>query len=229
MKNKLASIVSGILKGRFSLLLFSTALMFFVVPLLPASQGLLDKTIQIFSWVVLFSCLRAITERRGFFIFMVVLSVVNIAIGIPEVFSENGAALFRTAGMLVRLLYYFLIFLSIMKYVLNKSPVCGDKICGALSAYILMGIIWAVIYGLFETLHPGSFSGPGVNAGAGMWALYYSFTTLTTLGYGDITPALPAAQSYAIMEAACGQMFLTVLIARLVALQLLHSRTETEG
>ena len=222
MKNKRSSIVSGILKGRFSLLLFSMALMFFVVPLMP-SQGLVDTTIQLFSWVVLFSYLRAITERRGFFIFMVVLSVVNIAIGIPEVFSENGGALFRTAGLLVRLLYFFLIFLSIMKYVLNKDPVCSDKICGAISAYILMGIIWTVIYGLFEHLHPGSFSGSGVNAGGGMWALYFSFTTLTTLGYGDITPVLPAAQSYAIMEAACGQIFLTVLVARLVALQIIHN------
>ena len=89
-----------------------------------------------------------------------------------------------------------------------------------------MEIIWAVIYGLFEHLHPGSFSGSGMNAGGGMWTLYYSFTTLTTLGYGDITPVLPAAQSYALMEAACGQMFLTVLIARLVALQIIHSQKE---
>jgi len=229
MKNKRSNIVSGILKGRFSLLLFSMALMFFVAPLLSASQGLLDKTIQIFSWIVLFSCLRAITERREFFILMVGLSLLNMAIGIPEMFSENGAAVFRTAGFLVRLLYFSLVFLSVMKYVLNKSPVCGDKICGAISAYILMGIIWAVVYGLFEHLHPGSFSGPGVSDGGGMWALYYSFTTLTTLGYGDITPVLSAAQSYAFMEAACGQIFLTVLIARLVALQINHSTTRTES
>jgi len=224
-------IIEGILKGRFSLLLFSIALMFFVLPLIPAEQGLLDKGIGVFGLVVLLSCLRAITENHKFFIVMVVLSLVNIAIGSTEIFSETDTDAFKTMVLGFRLIYYLLIFGSIIGYVLARGPVTGDKISGAISAYILMGIVWSVVYSLFFHLQPESFSLPQhlqTDNITGLWSIYFSFTTLTTLGYGDITPQLPAVQSYAVMEAACGQIFLTVLVARLVALQIIHSQSISE-
>lgn len=219
-------ILKGILKGRFSVLLFSIALMFFVLPLIPAEQGLLDRGIGIFGLVVLLSCLRAITENRKFFIFMVVLSLINVAIGSTEILSQTETDTFKTWVLAFRLIYYLLVFGSIMRYVLDRGPVTGDKIAGAISAYILLGIVWSVVYALFLHLQPASFSLPEhlqTDSISGIWSVYFSFTTLTTLGYGDITPQLPAAQSYAVMEAASGQIFLTVLVARLVALQIIHS------
>jgi hypothetical protein len=62
-----------------------------------------------------------------------------------------------------------------------------------------------------------------------IWAFYFSYTTLTTLGYGDITPQTSAVKSYAVMEAACGQIFLAVIVARLVALQIIHSGGKRKG
>jgi len=219
-------IISGILKGRFSLLLLSFVLMFLVIPLIPADQGYLEKSIAIFGLVVLLSCLQAITENRNFFIFMVVLSLINVGIGSTEIFSETDTASFKTLVLGFRLVYYLLIFGSIMSYVLDRSPVTGDKIAGSISAYVLMGVIWSAVYSLFYHLHPESFIIPEhlqSDSAIGLWSIYFSFTTLTTLGYGDITPQFPAVQSYAVMEAACGQIFLTVLVARLVALQIIHS------
>ena len=219
-------IISSIIKGRFSLLLFSFLLMFLVLPLVPADRGLLDKSISVFGLVVLLSCLRAITNNRSFFIFMVVLSLINVGIGGTEIFSETDTAGFKTLVLAFRLLYYLLIFGSIMGYVLDRSPVTGDKIAGSISAYILMGIIWAAVYSLFFHLQPESFAIAEwlqSDSVVGLWSIYFSFTTLTTLGYGDITPLTHAAQSYAVMEAACGQIFLTVLVARLVALQIIHN------
>ena len=149
-----------------------------------------------------------------------------MGIGSTEIFSKTDTDTFKTLVIVFRLLYYLLIFGSIMSYVLDRSPVTGNKIAGSISAYVLMGIIWAAIYSLFFHLQPGSFTLPehlqseGV---MGLWSFYFSFTTLTTLGYGDITPQFHAVQSYAVMEAACGQIFLTVLVARLVALQIIHS------
>lgn len=227
--NKKLPIIEGIVKGRFSLLLFSFALMFLGLPLIPAEQGFLDKGIGLFGLVVLLSCLRAITENRKFFIFMVVLSLINVGIGSTEIFSETDTDAFKTLVIGFRLLYYLLIFGSIMSYVLDRGPVTGNKIAGSISAYILMGIIWAAVYSLFFHIQPDSFIIPehlqseGV---IGLWTIYFSFTTLTTLGYGDITPQLPAVQSYAVMEAACGQIFLTVLVARLVALHIIHSNKD---
>ncbi len=222
------SILKEILKGRFSLLLFSIVFMFLVLPLVPVEQVFLDQSVGIFGLIILLSCLRVITKNRGFFIFMVVLSLVNLVIGSTELLSQTNSDSFKTWGLAFRLIYYLLVFISIMSHVLDQSPVTSDKIAGSISAYILLGIVWSVVYTLFQHLQPGSFVIPEhlqTDSTTGIWAVYFSFTTLTTLGYGDITPHLPAAQTYAIMEAACGQIFLTVLVARLVALQIIHSRT----
>lgn len=219
-------ILEGIVKGRFSMLLFSIALMFLVLPLVPAEQGVLDSSIGVFGLVVLLSCLRAITANRKFFIFMVVLSLINVAVGSTELISNSETDTFKTVVLGFRLIYYLLVFGSIMGYVLDSTPVTADKIAGSISAYILLGIVWSVVYSLFLHLQPDSFALPEylqTDNIMGIWAIYFSFTTLTTLGYGDITPQLPAVQSYAVMEAACGQIFLTVLVARLVALQIVHS------
>lgn len=219
-------IIEGILKGRFSILLFSIVLMFLVLPLVPAEQGLLDRSIEIFGLVVLLSCLRAITANRRFFMFMLLLSLLNVVIGSTDILSEGSSHWFLTMELGFRLIYYLLVFGSIMGYVLDSGPVTGDKIAGSISAYILMGIVWSVVYSLFLHLHPESFALPDhlqSDSVMGIWSIYFSFTTLTTLGYGDITPQLPAVQSYAVMEAAFGQIFLTVLVARLVALQIVHS------
>ena len=224
-------ILEGILRGRFSILLFSIVLMFLVLPLVPAEQGFLDKSIGLFGLVVLLSCLRAITENRKFFIFMVALSLINVAIVGTDIFSDWDPPGLVMVELAFRLVYYLLVFGSIMGYVLDRGPVTGDKISGAISAYILMGLAWAAVYSLFLHLQPESFLlpehlKPGTDGVFAMWPIYFSFTTLTTLGYGDITPQLPAVQSYAVVEAACGQIFLTVLVARLVALHIIHSNKD---
>ena len=87
--SKTHPIIEGIVKGRFSMLLFSIVLMFLVLPLIPAEQGLLDKGIGIFGLVVLLSCLRAITENRKFCIFMVLLSLINVVLGSTEILSQT--------------------------------------------------------------------------------------------------------------------------------------------
>jgi voltage-gated potassium channel Kch len=114
-----------------------------------------------------------------------------------------------------------------MRYVLDNSPVTGDKLCGAVSAYMVMGIAWTFIYALFFHFDPQCFRVPGEWVTPGInstWTFYFSFTTLTTLGYGDVVPRSPEVQSYAIMEAAAGQLFLAVIIARLIALHIIHER-----
>jgi len=218
-------ILEGILKGRFSLLLFSFVLMFLVLPLVPAEQGILDKSISGFGLVVLLSCLRAIMENRRFFVFMVALSLINVVMGSTEILSQTDTDEFKILMLGFRLVYYLLIFGSIMGYVLDRSPVTGDKIAGSISAYVLMGIIWAVIYSLFLLLQPGSFIIPErLQSGSvegGLWSVYFSFTTLTTLGYGDIVPQTRASQSYAVVDVACGEGFLTALLARLAALKII--------
>ena len=103
--------------------------------------------------------------------------------------------------------------------VVRAERVTHDVISGAIAVYLLMGIAWAVIYLLIEGLRPGSFA-LGEAAQGTVWGqlLYFSFTTLTTLGYGDVTPLSPTARIWAVFEAIFGTLFLAVLVSRLVGL-----------
>jgi len=219
-------VLVSLIRGRFSALLLTLAILLLVGPLIPADRIVLEKALSAFGLVVLISCLRAISSSRRFFIIMVVLSLVNVGIGSAQIFSRPDSDVFKTIVLGFRLVFYLLVFFSIMGSVLDPNPVTTDKICGAISAYLLIGLIWANIYSLFQHLQPGSFALPEqfqTDSITAIWSIYFSFTTLTTLGYGDITPQLPGVQIYAFMEAACGQVFLAVLVARLVALQIMHN------
>jgi hypothetical protein len=112
----------------------------------------------------------------------------------------------------------FLIVLLLVK-VFRKGPVSGSRLQGAVAVYLLMGLLWAHAYVIFNRDHPNSFvineNTPPTVAG---WT-YFSFVTLTTVGYGDITPKAPVARMLAVGEALAGQMYLAVMLARLVALQ----------
>ena len=90
---------------------------------------------------------------------------------------------------------------------------------GAIVLYLLLGVMSAVAYAMLDTLVPHAFDGRD-DSGAGLadWA-YFSFVTLTTVGYGDITPVARAARSMAMLEALVGQLYPAIIIARLVSLQ----------
>jgi hypothetical protein len=112
----------------------------------------------------------------------------------------------------------FLILLLLVR-VFRKGPVSGSRLQGAVAVYLLLGLVWAHAYVIFDRDHPNSFvtveKTPPTVAG---WT-YFSFVTLTTVGYGDIIPKAPAARMLAVGEAIAGQMYLAVMLARLVALQ----------
>lgn len=221
------AIVESFLKRRFSILLISLALLFFISPLVSGEQALVDKVFGLFILGVLISCIRAVSQTRRFFIFMICFTAVNLALGSYELLSTKDPYALEIVVLGSRIVYFMTVFFSIMKYVFDSSAVTIDKICGAISAYMVMGIGWAFVYSLFYQLDAQSFQIPeallSTETVNSTWSIYFSFTTLTTLGYGDITPQTPAIQSYAIMQAACGQIFLAVIVARLVALQIVHS------
>jgi len=110
-----------------------------------------------------------------------------------------------------------------------REEVTADLIFGAISVYLLMGSMFALAHLLLEILHPGSFNGINVSEASMSSAypsfVYYSFVTLTTLGYGDITPVSRIAGTLAYSEAIMGQMYLSVLVARLVGMHLSYVQT----
>jgi voltage-gated potassium channel len=118
-------------------------------------------------------------------------------------------------------------FMSLTTYqawrqVMFTGRVDGNKIVGAICIYILLGLVWAFAYLLVESFFPSSFNGLEHK----MWQhnlqdmFYYSMVTLTTLGYGDITPAQPVARFLAYMESITGIFYTTVLVASLIGIRL---------
>ncbi len=103
--------------------------------------------------------------------------------------------------------------------VLRADTVDRDILAGAIAVYLLLGVTWTIIFGLIEAVAPGSFKLTAANPDE-VWnqLLYFSFTTLTTLGYGDITPISAVARMWSTLEAAAGTLYLAVLVARLVGL-----------
>lgn len=103
----------------------------------------------------------------------------------------------------------------------TADEVTGDVIAGALSVYLLLGLTWSLVYQGLALVNPGAFTVGSAIAGTGpldwMDFLYYSFITLATVGYGDITPVTPLAQSLAYAEAVTGVLYVAVLVARLVS------------
>ena len=108
---------------------------------------------------------------------------------------------------------------SFLRFILRSPRVNSEVLCAAVATYLLLGLLWASAYALVARLIPGSFS--GVAAGSqplhGFDALYFSLTTLTTAGFGDIASVSGPARMLAMLEAVTGTMYMAVLVARLVS------------
>ena len=101
---------------------------------------------------------------------------------------------------------------------LASGPVDAEHICAALDVYLLAGMAFGVVYCLLEALLPGSFSYGSADSLTLPRAIYFSFVSQATLGFGDIVPLLEHSEGLVIAQGIGGQMYLAVLVARLVSL-----------
>jgi len=110
----------------------------------------------------------------------------------------------------------------LLRYILRAPSVNTEVLCASISAYLMLGLMWTMAYWLVDQLTPGGAFSFNTNTGthsmSGFTGFYFSFITLSTVGYGDITPVSRLARWLAAMEAMTGLLYVAVLIARLVAL-----------
>jgi len=137
-------------------------------------------------------------------------SVAAFAAALTQTADGDGAAEAWKALMLLATA------VIIVRRVLARSVVTIQSIYGALSAYIIIGLMFAATYSAIDHLTTTAFFAQGKTANTQTFQ-YFSFTTLTTLGYGDYTAAGSGGRAIAVMEALTGQVFLATLVARLVA------------
>ncbi|MBN8713530.1 MAG: two pore domain potassium channel family protein [Xanthomonadales bacterium] len=104
----------------------------------------------------------------------------------------------------------------LMRYVFQRQVMTADKLFGAASMYLLLGVFWAFLYALVENYHPGSFTLAGQPTNPGFFDfVYFSFTVLTSTGFGDLAPLGRQARGLCTVEQIVGSLFVAILIARL--------------
>jgi hypothetical protein len=209
------------------LLLASILLMILVSPFLSVNPTF-SWVLSVFLILVLLAAARTVAGPGLRFKFILglglasllsQLTVLDIQWGWLDVtrYVATPLFLFWVCGMLLR------------DIVLRSHTVTADVILGAVNVYLMIGVGFAFVYGLIELLQPGSFTGleelasaPGQVA----YFLYFSFITISTLGYGDISPITPHGMTATYIEAIFGQMYLAILVARLVSMYISNRHTD---
>jgi hypothetical protein len=170
--------------------------------------------------LVLLSAVLAVAQRKRVLVIAIVLAIPAIAGRWINHFRPDlvPSRVFLIAGLI---LIAFVV-AQLLRFILRAPSVTTEVLCASISAYLMLGMMWAMAYWLVDRLTPGGAFSFNTNTGLrsieGFTGFYFSFITLSTVGYGDITPVSRFARWLAAMEAMTGLLYVAVLIARLVAL-----------
>jgi hypothetical protein len=151
--------------------------------------------------------------------------VIGLVLGAPALaFAWLGRVGAQNAVIVVRYVVFdllmLLVFVMMLRAVLRSRRVTRETVLLGLSCYLLIGLLWVAAYATLEFVQPGSFDLPDSSSITNVFGQvsYFSFVTLTTVGYGDILPVTPLARGLANLEAVAGVLFVAVFISRLIAM-----------
>lgn len=201
-----------------SLLIFFLAYLFVVCALTEFSCG--DLVADFFFSLIIVAGVQTTFKQRWVRVFVIGLAVITLAITWQqEIHPVAGLAILNTV---LRLVFLGFLFAVLIVQVFGAGPVTAQRIRGAIVVYLLLGGMWSLLYSLVALTTPHSFHLPeglatGDSAALGRVLTYFSFTTLTTTGFGDITPIRPLSRTLVMFEALTGQLYLVITLARLVS------------
>ena len=239
---QLARFHQAIQRYRFATLLASLILLFVAVAVVylvrdSEQRFLAGLSVALLFDLMLLSAVNAVAQTRK-------TVTVAIAIAVPAALFSFVAVLLRTDSVLVinnllTVVFVTLVIILVLDFLFRTQRVDANMICASLCIYLLMGIVWASFYSLCGVFDPESFvyvyageleeTSMPFGGEKSLIPIYFSFVTLTTLGYGDMVPLSPPAKILAILEAVLGQIYLTVLVARLVGLHIVHVTSRRSG
>jgi hypothetical protein len=199
-------------------LLIALALLFFFFPFVEEVKGG-DIIVSFLLSLVLICAVLAVASARTLVIAVLLIIPAVLGRWISHFWPNLvPPAVFLIGGLVV----VVFVVVNLLRFILRAPSVSIEVLCASISAYLLLGLLWTMAYWLVDQLTPGGAFSFNTNAGAqsmnGFNAFYFSFITLSTVGYGDITPVSKIARWLAAMEAVTGLLYVAVLIARLVAL-----------
>ena len=177
----------------------------------------LKVLMDVFLTAVFFGIIFAIRSRRAHVVIATAL-VLPLVVATWSKYYFMAPELSLTARIFGALFFAYAIVI-ILQIIARSKEVTKETIFAAIVAYLLIALMWGFIFMILEAVEPGSFFIPELGTWKGSTRFYYfSFVTITTLGYGDITPLTSRASSLAITEAVTGQMYMVVLVAWLVGM-----------
>lgn len=208
---------SKLASGRFTWLWRALIVLLISYPYFP-DNALGSLAGGLMSLSILVAALRAAHRQRRMFFVGLALAIVVMTIDI-------GSYVWNRAHVLVELsfsVFYAWATVAIILEVFRDEVVTFDTVRGAAAAYVLIGLAFGSLYDFVETVQPSSFQFnidvPGEAEIGWRRLVFYSFMTLTTIGYGDVTPITTQAQSLAIIEGVIGVLFVAVFIGRTLGL-----------
>lgn len=171
---------------------------------------------------VFISAIYAISQKRHHALIAIFLALPALASTWVSHLHVNEALFL--VGRVSMVMFYILVIVNILTFIFKQDEVSRDLIVGAAVVYLLMALMWSNLYIMLETLSPGSFALPdGQLQNSRYLFIYYSFVTITTLGYGDVTPLTSMASSASALEALVGQLYLIITVAFLVGVHVSQS------
>lgn len=203
---------------RYAIVFYSVLLTLCAVPLLAAFQ-LDPRLLLLFVALNLLTAALGVGPRRGRRVLVV---FTGIALALRAVSELTGSLALGSASLVLWSMLAVIATVSAVRFALRGDEVNSEHLYAALSSYVLAGVFFGVLYAAIEKAWPGSLIAAGAVAALGELPLssgiYFSFVTLATLGYGDIIPGTELTRGLAIFEAVGAQIYIAVMIARLVAL-----------
>ncbi len=214
----MSRLIERLLARRMFWLLLVLILTLLLSPIIDTHGGKSERLyLVILTTVLLVSAVHAASVSRLGRIVGTVLAVVWVLLAWFRLFPDKLDTTMWSDVALMTLLFYVLAILISRTVALGATDF--DSLCGAVAAYFMIATAWAISYRVIEVVAPGSFSLDDQSAGTvGGQLLYFSLTTITTLGYGDITPVSPFARIWSTLEASAGVLYVALLIARLMSL-----------
>jgi len=187
--------------------------------------------VRIFSTAVLILSVYSFVNKKRVLVIAFLLAAPAFIFNWISYSFQTSISLLIKDGL--NAIFFAYIVVSILLEIFKRKAITLDMIYGSICVYLLIGVAWAYVYAILENINPGSFNFPlhyfeahpslGESQARSTLLFYYSFVTLSTLGYGDITPVTHAAQSIAVLEAITGQFYLAILVARLVGIYIYNN------
>ena len=214
------------LQDRYSQLLGIIIILFLVAPTLQGKIGQILISAVFLGTIT--AIIRTFNLNKKYFFFLLTLAGTSFSL---DIYTKLQADFDHKKFLVITIQVIYSLFVvaalvTINRKIFSVKKVNANTIKGGISVFFLIGMVWALLYSIIYLLDPNAFSQSQETLNVLDSMFYFSFTTLTTLGYGDITPLSNLARTLANLEAITGLMYPAIYIARLVGLYTAQEMSE---